>query len=403
MADRCDIAVIGGGVMGLALAVHLLEAGAGDVRLVERDTVGEGTTAAGGGFLGDWAPYEQESAAARYGRAFYARLQEEGDDIGYRSDGMMYVAAGEAVWQELIAWQTGTPLSAAEVERVTDGAVPADNVRGGVLISDGGQVHAPKVATALAKRFRAGGGRLDTRRPVTAISTAKGRVRAVETTAGPITCGAVVVAAGAWSGALTRDLGFFLPAAPQVTSRVSTEPLDIPGTLPLLFLTGLTSDEPGGGTLLWVREHEGGLLWGGTYATFPRDVLIDAPVPDRLDELPIDGVLEILRIAGLGALVMPALARRSRLRIKHGAPCHTPDSRALIGPVPGVEGVYVLAGDNEAGITYGPGYGKALADHITRGTPLDQWRPDRFGDRFTTQRQVVDALKAAEAASVPPA
>ncbi|MDA0634553.1 FAD-binding oxidoreductase [Nonomuraea sp. MCN248] len=370
---------------------HLIEAGAGDVRLVERDGVGEGTTAAGGGFLGDWAPYEQESTAARYGHAFYAHLQEEGDDVGYRADGMLYVAISEAAWQELIAWQTGTPLTAAEVERRTGGVVRAGGVRGGVLIGDGGQVHAPKVAAALAKRFRASGGRLDARRPVTAISTNKGRVRAVETATGPIACGAVVVAAGAWSGALTRDLGFFLPTAPQVTSRVSTGPLGIPGTLPLLFLTGLTAGEPDGDTLLWVREHEGGLLWGGTYPTFPRGVLIDAPVPDRLDELPLDGVLEILRIAAHGAPLMPALAGRSKLRVKHGAPCHTPDSRALVGPVPGVDGAYVLAGDNEAGITYGPGYGKALAEHITHGTPLDQWRPDRFGDRFSTQQQVLDA------------
>ncbi|MFI6906161.1 NAD(P)/FAD-dependent oxidoreductase [Nonomuraea sp. NPDC050394] len=391
MADRCDIAVIGGGVMGLALAVHLLDAGAGDVWLVERDGVGEGTTAAGGGFLGDWAPFEQESAAADYGRAFYARLHEEGGGIGYRTDGMVYVATDEATWHELMAGQVGRPVPPAEVERLTGGTVRADGLHGGLLDTVGGQVHAPKVAAALARRFRAAGGRLETRRPVTAISTVKGRVRAVETTTGAVACGAVVVAAGVWSGSLTRDLGFFLPMAPQVTSRVSTEPLDIPGTLPLLFLSGLV---PGDATLLWVREHEGGLLWGGTYSTFPRDVLIDADVPDRLDELPVDGVLEILRIAGAGESVMPALARRSRLRIKHGAPCYTPDSRALIGPVPGVEGAYVLAGDNEAGITYGPGYGKALADHITRGTPLDHWRPDRFGDQFTTQGQVVAALHA---------
>ncbi|ONI90587.1 hypothetical protein ALI144C_02590 [Actinosynnema sp. ALI-1.44] len=398
MVDRAEVVVIGAGVLGCAVALHLLQAGVRDVRVVERDDVGQGTTAAGGGFLGHWAPYENELEASRYGRDFYAGLHRDGHDIDFKANAMLYVAASAAAWETLNADEQGaaTIVGPAEVEARTAGVVRAERVFGGLLDESGAQVHAPKVVAVLAERVRAAGGVIDTRRPVTGLTVRSGRVRAVETARGRVDCEAVVLAAGAWNSELVASLGFFLPVVAQVTSRIITGSRGVPDTLPTLFLSGLAPDEPGGGTMLWVRGHDDGLLWGGTYDVFPRNVLVDAPVPDRLDDLPIDGVLEILRIAERGAAVSPALAARTRLHVKHGAPCYTPDMRAVVGEVPGVAGAYVLSGDNEAGITYGPGYARALTKRITGGpsesAQVDAWRPDRFGGRFTNQRQIHEAL-----------
>ncbi|TCP47300.1 glycine/D-amino acid oxidase-like deaminating enzyme [Tamaricihabitans halophyticus] len=398
MVDRAEIVVVGGGILGCAAALHLLHAGVRDVRVVERDGVGQATTAAGGGFLGHWAPYELESEASQYGRKFYANLHDDGHDIAYRANSMLYVAASAPAWESLSADESaGTSvLTPAEVEARTGGVVCAASVFGGLLDQSGAQVHAPKVVATLAERVRAAGGVIDTRRPVTAITVEGGRVRAVETARGRVDCEAVVLAAGAWNSELAASLGFFLPTVPQVTSRITTGPRGVPDTLPTLFLTGLASDEPDGGTILWARGHDGGLLWGGTYDVYPRDILVDTPVPERLDDLPIDGILEIMRIATRGAQVSPRLAEWTQLRIKHGAPCYTPDMRALVGEIPGITGAYVLSGDNEAGITYGPGYAKALTQRIVDGPSesahLDAWRPDRFNDQFTTQGQLRDAL-----------
>ncbi|MBB5910095.1 NAD(P)/FAD-dependent oxidoreductase [Actinoalloteichus hymeniacidonis] len=400
MADRAEVVVVGGGVMGCAMALHLLKAGVRDVRLIERDEVGQGTTAAGGGFLADWAPQEPEIQASRYGREFYSALHDNGHDISYRANSTLYIAAGEAAWRALSDGGNAADesvLSPAEVEARTGGAVPASGVHAGLLDEDGAQVHAPKVVSVLADRVRAAGGVIDSRRPVTGITVQGGRVREVQTVRGSVGCEAVVLAAGAWNNTMANWLGFLLPQVPQVTSRVHTGPLGIPDTMPALFLTGLAPEEPAGGTMLWVRGQDGGLLWGGTYEVWPRDVLVGEPVPDRLDQLPIDGVLEILRIAERGRATLPALASREHLRISHGAPCYTPDMRALVGAVPGVTGAYILAGDNESGITYGPGYARALTRQITEGTGgsagPDEWRPDRFADRFTDPQQIREALR----------
>jgi sarcosine oxidase subunit beta len=246
----------------------------------------------------------------------------------------------------------------------------------------------------LAERLVALGGAVQTRCPVRGVNVKGGRVTGVETARGTIESDTVVLAAGAWSNELLRPLGVYLPAVPQVTSRIITEPLGVPETMPTLFLMGLTP-EPGG-TFLWVRGQRGALLWGGTYSRHPRNAFVGAPVPPRFDEVPIDGVLECRRLAGLAASFMPLLDSGQSLALKHGAPCYTPDRRGLVGPVPEIDGLHTMAGDNEAGLTNGPGFAKVLADHIVTGSSelasLDPWRIDRFGDRFRADAEVAEAL-----------
>ncbi|MCM6773545.1 FAD-binding oxidoreductase [Nocardia sp. CDC159] len=382
------------------MALHLVEAGAGSVRLVERDGLFQGTSAAGAGFLASWTPLEAEQAVTAYGLDYYGGLQAEGHDIDLRSNGILWLDLRASSWAEISANHeqeggSATVLDAAAVEALTHGVVRGDGVRGGLFEPGGAQVFAPKVGAALAERLRRHPGVVDTRRPVTGLRTRGGRIVGVETTRGTIGCDAVVVAAGAWSNELLGSLGIFLPSAPQITSRIITENLDLPSTLPALFLSGLVPEDPDGGTLLWVRWHDGGLLWGGAYETYPRNVLLDAAKPERLDEIPYDGVRELLRVAGRAEATMPVLARRSSISVKHGAPCYTPDWRALIGPVAAVDGLHVLVGDNEAGITHGPGYAKVLTDILLHGTsdltPADDWNPNRFGDRYPTEKSVIEA------------
>jgi sarcosine oxidase, subunit beta len=408
MADTADVVIVGGGIMGMSLALHLLQAGARNVRLLERDGLFEGTTSAGAGFLAPWSVMTPTHGAESkmlpielYGLRFYADLHAAGYDIDYRRNGLLWVTASEGDWieHEDGPWLAGDPdstvLGPDEITKLTGGAVLGDRVQGALYMPIGAQVTTVKVGAALAHRITELGGVVETRRPVTGLRVHRGRALGVDTPAGEVDCGTVVVAAGAWSGALLSEVGFFLPAFPQITSRIITEPIGIPETMPALMLLGTLPDEPGGGPFLWARWHDGGLLWGGTYTTHPRNILVDAPVPDRFDDLPADGVLEDQR-AALAASYMPALSQPASLRIKHGAPCYTPDEMPLVGPVPGVDGLYALAGDNELGITHGPGYGKALAEQISGESggfaDLYPWRLDRFGDQFRNQAQVMDGL-----------
>jgi glycine/D-amino acid oxidase-like deaminating enzyme len=398
MVEHADVVVVGGGIMGCAVALHLLEAGAESVSLIERAELFQGTTGAGGGFLAPWTVMNPMHGAAspalpaeRYGLDFYAGLHEAGHDIGYRRNGLLWIAADESALADIRAmpWSAADPDSAAvapeELPGYTGGALSAEGVAGAWWLPSAAQVEVGKLGEVLARLIRARGGTIETGRAVRSILVRGGLAVGVETSAGPVHAEAVVLAAGAWNNALLEPLGFHLAAVPQVTSRIVTAPLGIAPSLPLLMLQGLLPDEPNGGTVLWVRSREGGLLWGGMYTCHPRNALVGRAVPDRLDELPLDGVFENQRTAR-AARFMPALSRPASITVRHGAPCYSPDDRELVGPVPAVPGLHVMGGDNELGVTHGPGLAKALAELITTGRSevmdLEPFRPDRFGRRY---------------------
>ncbi|MGH2944726.1 MAG: NAD(P)/FAD-dependent oxidoreductase [Solirubrobacteraceae bacterium] len=405
-----DVVVVGGGVQGVVTALHLRESGVSRVRLLERHGLLEATSGAGAGFVAIWAamtarPYgEEELAVERYGLGFYRALHERGHDIDFRQNGLLLVGADDEAFEQFRAvrrerFDPDTAVVDAErIEELTGGAVLAAGVRGGVFQPAAAQVFTPKVGTALAARAREAGITVERGRPATGLEVRRGRVTGVRTQTGTVASGAVVLAAGAWSNQLLRPHGARLPQVPHVTSRAITEPLGVPRTMPALMLSGVIE----GGPRLWVREHQGGLLWGVVQRTYPRHMLIGREeLPLRLDAIPLDGVQEAERVARAVSRVMPALSRYRRLALAHGAPCFTPDHRALVGPVPGIDGLYAIAGDNEAGVTHGPGFAKVLADHIVRGsselTDLEGWRIDRFGERYVTEAEVAEGVELAAA------
>jgi sarcosine oxidase, subunit beta len=408
MTEHSEIVVVGGGIFGMSTALHLLRAGATSVRVLERDGVFQGTTGAGGGFLAPWttlSPLHGETSpmlpVERYGMEFYADIAAAGHDIDYRHNGVLWVTASEESrdMNEGLAFDVADPgtrfLRGADIDELTAGVVDGSRIAGAQFMPSGAQITTSKLGPVMTGMIEELGGIVETRRPVDDLLVENGRVVGVRTPHGDIGADHVVVAAGAWSGALLEKQGFFLPTVPQVTSRIVTDDLGLPDTTPVMMIVGTMPDEPGGGTVLWVRWHDGGLLWGGMYTCFPRDVLVGAPVPDRLDELPTDGVLENLRVAAAADFI-PALGRPTSIRVKHGAPCYTPDDLALLGPVPGIDGLHVVGGDNEIGVTHGPGFGRVVADTLLHGhsefADITPWRVDRFGDRFTDQAATLRAV-----------
>jgi glycine/D-amino acid oxidase-like deaminating enzyme len=405
MAERADAVVVGGGIFGASAALHLAQAGVGEVWLLERDGVAQATSAAGAGFVDPWAAGSNGElgddylAVENYGLTFYEELGAEDDGVGFRRNGMLWLAKDEEQWQRLSpitahgAVETKV-LEPDEVEALTP-IVAASGVVRGVLHPGGGQVSAPGASRAIARRFAQVGGHLAVRRPVTALLVDDNRIRGVDTLHGRILSDSVVLAAGAWTNALLRPHGVFLPMVPLVVSRVVTEPLDVPLDTPPMFIPGVAGGEGDFG-YFYLRGENGRLLWGAHAEAPPRHQFVDATVPERFDQLPLDGVEEIHQAAKRAATVVPLLGRFRSLTVAHGAPCYTPDNRSFVGEIPAIEGLYVLAGCNESGVTHAPGFGRVIAERIVHGegrlAPLTGWRVDRFGDDMRTEQDVVERL-----------
>lgn len=401
VSESAEAVVVGGGILGCCAAFHLIEAGLRRTLLLERDDLAAATSSAGAGFVGLWgAGYvptwgEVEVGLERYGLEFYRRLAEDGYDVEYKRNGCLWAATTPEAWQRILASIAGHPavperrvLNPQEVERVT-GIIPASAVIGGVLCPNCCQVSAPKAALATAARFSSLGGQVAAQRTVERVVVVNGRVVGVETERGLVSTEIVVLAAGAWTNVLLRELGVFAPMVPLVLARIITEPLGVPATMPTLLLPEFST--------MWLREERGGLLWGTSFPAAPRQALVDRDPPRRFDQLALDGVLEVQRNGLLASHTIPLLARYRSVTVAQGAPCYTPDLRGLVGPVEGIAGLYLIGGCNEAGITHGPGYGRLLAELIVNGSAasasLDSLRLDRFGDRYANGADVVNGMR----------
>jgi glycine/D-amino acid oxidase-like deaminating enzyme len=181
-----------------------------------------------------------------------------------------------------------------------------------------------------------------------------------------------------------------MPVAPITATRVVTEPLGLPATMPSLLVPDLGQ--------FWIREQAGGLLFGGDYQARPHYDYVDADPPHTFTELPLDGYEETRELARTAARLIPLLERFKSATVVTGAPVMTPDFRPIAGRVPGLDGAWVITGDCEAGITHGPGLGRTVAEHICGQPPTladpAAFDPGRFGSEMKSGADVVRAIAA---------
>jgi glycine oxidase len=208
------VAIIGGGVIGLALGWRLAQRGV-SVVLFERDTVGRGASHAAAGMLAAGCEAEPgEAALGVLNRAslalwpdFAAEVEAaSGRSVGLRREGTMLVALNRDDAARLrhdmafqrsqgidLAWLT--PGEAREREPYL-----APQLAGAVFSPDDIQVDNRALVAALAEAFRRAGGVLHEQAAVARVETAQGRASGVVVGETFHSADVVVLAAGAWSG-----------------------------------------------------------------------------------------------------------------------------------------------------------------------------------------------------------
>lgn len=402
--QTADIVVVGAGVLGLSVGCHLLRRDAGRVVVIDSATPAAATSGAGAGFVGLWAAgyadffTDAELELEQYGIDYYGRLAEAGALIDYRANGNLYLATtrdGWESWVEPVLSHRRAPrgtraLSPRETAEITGGVIAAEALTGAALHPGGIQISAARTTRALADRFLAGGGVLRPNTPATRLLTWDDGVTGVRTPHGDITAARVVLACGAWTNRLVEPLGYRAPLMRVVATRVVSAPSGVGSTMPTVMVPDMYG--------LWLREHRGGLTYGngdGYAPLFELDGALGEQGQPHREEL----------LQRLDHALTPGLRKlvpdhdTSVDRWLQGVPCMTPDRHFLAGPLPGVPGVHVVTGDNEAGVTHGPGLGRLMADLVLDGDSswVDPapYRLDRFDPAaFPTEQSVQAAMPA---------
>ncbi len=399
-----DVVVVGGGVLGTCTALHLAEAGARDVVLLERSNrLGSQTTSAGAGFVGYWAG-ELEAELAAYAMDYYERLQDEvGENLGVRRSGLLFPAVSEAgvemLKQEYEREKEFVPairfLDADETAAAC-GLLERSSVFGAIYQRQAQQVPTNRMMTALERLLHCAG--VDVRLGVAAnrVESVGERVVGVETSAGFLRAGAVVNAAGAFAHQLGKQSGVSVGAVPLLESRFVTDPL-----------AGVTSDMPMmlffERDLLYVREEQDGLLVGAIEQHLRDASCPSLENPPDVSALPAHANDEHEALARRCDDIIPTLARMTVRDRASGLPTWTPDGRHVLGCAPGLDGYVVLAGCNECGVTHGPGLARIASElALTGRTDADiaPYRVGRFG--HLSEHEIVNGAIAQYLSRHPP-
>ena len=212
VAGPTDVAIVGGGIMGCAVALRLAQRGL-RVTVIERGIPGAEASSAAAGILGPQMEAEGPGPLLELGlrsRALYPALAAElhdvtGIDVGYAKSGVLAVALTDHEEQELVTrrtWQTARGLrvesfSAAAVRELEPALSP--EVRAAIRFVDDAQVSARELARAFSQAAAAAGARFLQGRYVRRVIVAGGVATGVELDGEILPAGVVVVAAGSWS------------------------------------------------------------------------------------------------------------------------------------------------------------------------------------------------------------
>jgi glycine/D-amino acid oxidase-like deaminating enzyme len=373
------VVVVGGGIVGAACGYYLARDGVA-VALLERAFPAAGTSGAGEGNLLLWdKELRRELPLAQWSLALWRELAPAlAWDFEYDPKGSLMVAADAAglaavrhqVAALAAAGVAGTLLDQAALHR-EEPALAAD-VPGGALFPADGQVE-PRYATAalLAAGRRHG---LQVHLGTAArrlVVGAAGRVEAVETAGGRLPTRAVVLAAGVWTPALAATAGGAVPVQPRKGQIVVVE--RAPGWFRRkLMEAGYVATVESSAAALQVAMVAEGTRSGTLLLGSSRELAgFDCTVSLRV----------AAAIAARALRFFPGLAGLRCLRTYAGLRPFSPDHLPLIGPLAGVDGVYIATGHEGSGIGLAPATGRLIAQWVT-GHPLafpaEWFRPDRF-------------------------
>ena len=368
-----EIVIIGGGVIGLAIARSLALRGARDIHLVERQQLGNESSFAAGGMLAPQAEADERDnffdllcqSRDLYPMFAESLKEETGIDIELDRTGTLYLAFSEHDQLDIdrrYEWQISAGL---DVERLSreDALIfepnISPNITGALRFPLDTQVENRRLITALANSVEQLGVTITTGVNVESLEIKNNRVVGVQTSSGVIGCSTLVLAAGAWTGLVhpavktepIRGQMICLSAKPQLARHVIYSPRGY--LVPRQdgrVLAGSTSERAG-----FVKEvTAGGLKTILTNATEIAPAIVSLPMIDSWSGL--------------------------RPRAVDGLP--------VLGRCGEIDGLIFATGHYRNGILLTPVTGDLIASCILNGAvppALTPFSPDRFATINTTE------------------
>jgi glycine/D-amino acid oxidase-like deaminating enzyme len=418
---QTEVVVIGGGVIGVMTAWHLAEQGI-RVTLCEKGRVAGEQSSRNWGWIRQQGrdlaelPIMMESL-----RIWQGLAQQMGEGLGFRQEGVTYMARTEKEMAEHEAWLAGARAFGVDT-RMLGRAETATLIPGGAepwlgaMVTPSDARGEPWAAVPLlAEGAVAKGAVIVENCAVRTLDVAGGKVAGVVTESGRIACEQVVVAGGAWSSLFLRAHGVDIPQLSVLASVARTLPM------PQVYAGNAADDRfafrrrlDGGYTIAPGASHDFFIGPDAFRHLFTYIPLIrqdfrqthfrpKAPAhypdgwgtprrwsPDRISPFerirvlnPKPNMKALGRVQDDFAAALPELGRPVIADAWAGMIDTMPDVVPVIDRAPNMPGLVIATGMCGHGFGIGPGMGRVVADLVAGravGHDLSRFRLSRFGD-----------------------
>lgn len=390
------VAIIGGGIMGVAAQYQLAEAGWTDTILFEKAELTSGSTWHAAGQIAHAVGSRVMGWINKTSIETYKKVEEEtGQNIGWHDVGGLRIATtdDEVDWMKSIMGVgrlLDLPMDLVDAQEVArlNPFYKVDNVKAAVRTYEDGHIDPSGVTMALAAATRARGAGIERHNQVLGASR-KGDMWLLKTETGDVLAEHVVIAAGSYANQVGAWFGLKIPSVSCLHHYLVTDTVPEFADRPEL---PVMRDNSFGGYIR--QEQKSGLI--GIYEGHVCPTVWEMPqgapwaAENELFEPDYDSIGDFLMIA---FDKMPILADLGIKRVVRGAITHTPDGGMLVGPS-GALNVWLSCGSS-IGLAWGGGAGKVLADWMVHGETSINTRgfdPRRYGD-FTTDHYIVERTK----------
>ena len=373
MKSTAEVVVIGGGVMGCSILYNLAKRGVTDTVLVERDSLGSGSTGRSSGAVRMHYSTEVNARLAWESLKIFQNFRElVGGDPSFENTGyMVFVGLDELEgFKQNIAMQQSVGIDTGIISKEEAKEIAPyfylEDAAGIAYEPQSGHADPPSIGQSYATAARDLGAQLVLESPALDMEIKNGRVAAVITARGRIETSAAVVATGPWSGRFMKKLGFDLPL---ITTRHEVFFLKRP-------LDKIPTHVGGGDVtnLIYFRPESPDLTLVGD-----GNIEEEADPDNYNQKVGMDFVQEIWQRM---ARRMPALEDAEYFTGYAGLYTTTPDLHPVIDKVEGIDGLYICTGFSGHGFKLSPAVGIVVSELILDGEArtidISQLRMDRF-------------------------
>jgi len=368
-----DVVVIGGGIIGVSIAYHLLTRDpALKVVVLEKEPApGSGATAAATGGVRHQFSTEANVRLSLLSHPYFAEAEAIlGRSVDFVPHGYLFLTTVPERFEQArrnVALQrrlgVRSRLVTPEEMRAFLPQLHVADLLGGSFCPDDGSADPHGMLQGFLANARKRGLQVRTSEPVIGVRRERERVAGVSTPADQYSAPVVVNAAGPFADRIGALAGVAIPSRPYRRQVLVAEPLpELPERFPLIV------DLDSG----WYvhRQGKSTLLMGGT----------DKDVHPGLDTaVDWEAFEPVFTAAGKR---VPPLALAKVLRAYAGLRDLTPDYHGILGEAPGVPGFYVACGFSGHGFMHAPAVGLLLAELILDGRAgsmeIGPLAPDRF-------------------------